>query len=502
MQHEPALKTDVVAEPGSDPSVVSPAVPVSPPAARHSSPRGAAIKWGIGGGVLLLLAGFGIPAVYHALNTVSTDDAYVNSHVTLVAPRVSGQVTKVLVDDNNRVRKGDLIVQIDREPYEVMLNIKQAALDVANADLLAARDQVWALVAQARSNRFKLQHAMEDVKNQIALLGANVATWDSKKATLKRAEADLERSKPLVAKGVISRQDFDKYEQDFAVAQAEVKQSLEQVHQVRVALGLPSQPKEGDSLSSVPEDLDQNFSSVRQAAGELLQSAAPLGIFPSSYDATPKQIVDEFYQRDPEGNVDRIYAKLTKEAPIVKQAEAKVMQAERDLDQAKLNLRYCDVFAEIDGVVTRRNVNPGNNVQAGQALMAIRSLTEVWIDANFKETQLGRLRIGQRVDLKVDMYGHHENFAGRITGFTMGTGSTLALLPAQNATGNFIKVVQRLPVRIEPVDYDPDKHPLFVGLSVEPHVYINEKPSGPDAGKVLQPHLFPATHEQPSGTTP
>jgi multidrug resistance efflux pump len=115
---------------------------------------------------------------------------------------------------------------------------------------------------------------------------------------------------------------------------------------------------------------------------------------------------------------------------------------------AELDLRYCDIVAEIDGVVTRRNVNPGNDVQVGQSLMAIRSLGEIWVDANFKETQLRDLRIGQAVDLYVDMYGDRRAFKGRVVGFTMGTGSTLALLPPQNATGNFVKVVQRLPVRI------------------------------------------------------
>ncbi|WP_202799917.1 HlyD family secretion protein [Schlesneria paludicola] len=433
---------------------------------------------------------FVTPIVLFALSTVSTDDAYVNSHVTFVAPRVSGQVSKVLVDDNNRVRKGDLIVQLDREPYEVQLKIKQAAVDLAMAQLLVARNQVNGIVAQARSNRFKLDHAIEDVHNQIALLSANVATWESKKATLVRAQADLERNKPLVEKGVLTRQELDKYEEAFRVGEAAVKQALEQVYQVRVALGLPAQPADGSDLTIVPPDLDQTFSSVRQAVGDLLQSFAPLGVLPPSYSSTPKEIVAAFKTRDSEGNVDRIYSELVKTAPIIKQAEATLAQAERDLDQVKLNLRYCNVYAEIDGVVTRRNVNPGNNVQSGQALMAIRSLTEVWIDANFKETQLARLRIGQRVDLEVDMYGHRRKFNGRISGFTMGTGSTLSLLPAQNATGNFIKVVQRLPVRIEPVNYEPDQDPLFVGLSVTPMVYIHEPPTGPDAGKVLQPNFF------------
>jgi membrane fusion protein (multidrug efflux system) len=123
--------------------------------------------------------------------------------------------------------------------------------------------------------------------------------------------------------------------------------------------------------------------------------------------------------------------------------------------------------------------------------MAVRSVREIWIDANFKETQLADLRIGQRVVCEVDMYGGRREYEGRITGFTMGTGQTLSLLPPQNATGNFVKIVQRLPVRIELTDYDPDKAPLFVGLSVEPHVYIKESPKGPNAGAVLQPVASP-----------
>ncbi len=140
--------------------------------------------------------------------------------------------------------------------------------------------------------------------------------------------------------------------------------------------------------------------------------------------------------------------------------------------------------------MTRRNVNPGNYVQVGQSLMAVRSLTEIWIDCNFKETQLADLRIGQRVKLEVDMYGSRREFEGRITGFTMGTGQTLSLLPPQNATGNFVKIVQRLPVRVELTDYHPEKTPLFVGLSVMPYVYFKEPPKGPHAGEFLQPYLF------------
>jgi membrane fusion protein (multidrug efflux system) len=226
---------------------------------------------------------------------------------------------------------------------------------------------------------------------------------------------------------------------------------------------------------------------VKEAQGKLIQVASQLGVVVGSYDSSPEQMLAEFYQRDPEGNIDRIYEQLLRDAPAVKQAEAKLAAAERSLDHAQLQLRYCDVVAEIDGVVTRRNVNPGNNVVTGQALLAVRSLTEIWVDANFKETQLSALRIGQPVDLDVDMYGSRQRFHGRISGFTMGTGSTLALLPAENATGNFVKVVQRLPVRIDLVDYDPDATPLFIGLSVTPHVRVHEEPSGPYAGHVLQP---------------
>jgi len=194
----------------------------------------------------------------------------------------------------------------------------------------------------------------------------------------------------------------------------------------------------------------------------------------------------EFYKRDPSGNIDTIFAQLLKDAPDVKQAEAKLSEAEANLEQAELKLSYCAVVADIDGVITRRNVNPGDQVLAGQQLMALRSLTDIWVDANFKETQLAKLRIGQPVDLEVDMYGSRRHFRGRISGFTMGTGSTLALLPAENATGNFVKVVQRLPVRIDLEGYDPDKDTLFIGTSVVPYVYINKRPTGPNAGKFLQ----------------
>jgi membrane fusion protein (multidrug efflux system) len=253
------------------------------------------------------------------------------------------------------------------------------------------------------------------------------------------------------------------------------------VYQIRGSLGLP--PKtEADDLGQVPADLDETFSSVLQAQAQLSASAAQLGVV-HSFDPGPKAMLDQFANL---GDIDKTFAQFAVDAPAVKQAGAKLEAARRDLAQAELNLRYCDIIADIDGVVTRRNVNPGNFVQVGQNLMAIRSLNEIWVDANFKETQLRDLRIGQPVELYVDMYGGRHTFLGRISGFTEGTGSTLALLPAENATGNFVKVVQRLPVRIDLVDYNPDQMPLFVGTSVVPYVYINKPPTGPNAGKYLQ----------------
>jgi membrane fusion protein, multidrug efflux system len=464
-----------------------PSEPSTPSGQKPTSKRrlmmGAAAALG-----LAILAVFGIPWIKLMLTTVSTDDAYVNGHVTFVAARVPGQVSRVLVDDNNRVHKGDLLVELDREPYEDAVAVKKAAVDIAKANLDSAKASVRSIEAKARSQRWELQHAMEDVENQIALLHAKVAALDKTKATLTLAEAEFERAKVLVGKGYTSREEYDRREAALSVARAGVAQALDDVHQIRVSLGLPMESENGGDLGHVPPDLGQTFSSVRQAQADLIQSAAELGVI-HSYNQSPQQMLDQFERLDPQGNVDVILARLIPGAPAVKQAEAKLESAERALDEAELNLRYCDITAEIDGVITRRNVNPGNNVVVGQGLMAIRSLREIWVDANFKETQLAALRIGQPVDLYVDMYGGRHVFHGRIAGFTMGTGSTLALLPPENATGNFVKVVQRLPVRIELQGYDPNKEPLFVGLSVVPYVYINKPATGPDAGKVLQAYM-------------
>jgi membrane fusion protein (multidrug efflux system) len=456
-----------------------------PPEARKATRKRALLFGVLGVAVVAVLLVFGIPWVEEMLNTVSTDDAFVNGHVTFVAPRVAGQISRVLVDDNNRVHKGDLLAQLDKEPYRVAVSEKQAAVDTAKADLQAATAAVRAIEAQARSQRWKLQRAVQDVDSQVALLHARVAAVDKSKAALALAQADFDRARQLVARADVPRAVYDQRQAELTTAGAELTQALAEVYQIRVSLGLSAQPDGGGDLGQVPPDLDETFSSVLQAQAGLIQSAAQLGVV-HSFDQSPKSMLEEFEKL---GDIDRTFAQFTANAPGVKQAEAKLEAARRDLEQAELDLRYCDITADIDGVVTRRNVNPGNYVQVGQNLMAVRSLDEIWVDANFKETQLRDLRIGQSVDLYVDMYGGKHVFKGRVAGFTMGTGSTLALLPPQNATGNFVKVVQRLPVRIDLVDYNANQTPLFIGTSVAPYVYINKPPTGPDAGKFLQAHV-------------
>ena len=478
-------------------SLDKPSVP-EPAAEPKSKPAHRRRRWRLLVGVIVAVALIfvGIPRIIHALNTVSTDDAYVNSHVTFVAPRVIGQVARVLVDDNYRVKTGDVLVELDPEPYQVQVAINQAEVNVAEANLVVAQANVKGLLGQLRSQRYGLQTAIEQVDNNIALIRARVATWEQNKATLVFAQAEFDRAERLLETKVISKEEYDQKREALDVAKASVLQSLESVHQARANLGLPVEPPNAANLADVPADLDQTFSSVIQAQGNLIQTAAQLGYVPSNYRQSPKRMLDDFYRRDAGGDLDRIFADLVANAPGIKQARENLLQAQRNLDLAKLNLRYCTVVAETDGVVTRRNVNPGNNVQVGQSLMAIRSLREIWVDANFEETQLRNLRIGQHVDLELDMYGGKHTFEGRISGFTMGTGSTLALLPAQNATGNFVKVVQRLPVRIDVTNYDPDKLPLFVGLSVTPTVDLRTAPTGPNAGRFLQEDTKPASAEK------
>jgi len=347
---DPSIRRD--ATPGVEggvavehPTKSAPPAPVTPPNQRHRWKQRSAI------GVLavLVLIGiwkFGVPWIELTLNTVSTDDAYVNGHVTFVAPRVSGQIDRVLVDDNNRVHKGDVLAQLDPEPYKVAVAEKQAAVETAKADLLVATAAVRGLEAQARSQYWQLQNAMEDVDNRVALLHARVAALDKSNAALKLARVEFGRAEQLLPSQTISRQEYDRRQAVQSESQAEVTQATAEVHQIRVSLGLPAQPDSGD-LGEVPPDLDQTFSSVRDAQAALIRTAAQLGVG-HSYEQLPKQMLQQFENLN-QGDVDRTLAELTPNVPAVKQAQAKLDVASRDLDQAELNLRYCDIVSDIDG---------------------------------------------------------------------------------------------------------------------------------------------------------
>ena len=334
----------------------------TPLESRHVPRKGRKDSWKrellagvLGVAVLAVLLVFGIPWVEEMLNTVSTDDAFVNGHVTFVAPRVAGQISQVLVDDNNRVHKGDLLAELDKEPYRVAVSGKQAEVDIAKANLQAAIAAVRAIEAQARSRRWNLQRAVQDVDNQVALLHARVAVVDKSKAALALAQVEFDMVQQLVAKGAVSREVYDQRQAELTTARAGLAQTLAEVYQIRVSLGLPAQPDGGD-LGQVPPDLDETFASVLEAQAELIQSAAQLGVL-HSFDQSPKAMLDQFEKL---GDINSTFAQLTANAPAVKQAEAKLEAATRDLVQAELNLRYCDITADIDGVITRRNVNPGN----------------------------------------------------------------------------------------------------------------------------------------------
>jgi membrane fusion protein (multidrug efflux system) len=472
--------------------VFRPQAPVTTPAVNRYR------KWILIAGISVAVVAAGyflVPQLKTALNTVSTDDAYVNGNVTYVAPRVPGTVVTVLVDDNQRVKKGDVLVQLDKEPYQVQVALKRAAVRVAEANVVAAEAKARGLEALLGAQRWKLQSASEEVDARVAQLRSQLAALRTQEATLEVARADFKRAQELIPKLAISREEYDHRGQQLRVATATVTQAQEAIVQTRVSLGLSPQSEKGKGLADVPPDLNQTYSGVRANLAECLQTWTELGKPLATTDLTPNKALEEARRLDSSGNIDKVLHDLIPNVPDVLQAKAQLEQARHDLEQAELNLRYCTVTSDIDGVVTGKNVNPGNNVQIGQSLMNVRSITEIWVDANFKETQLADLRIGQRVRCEVDMYGSRRQFEGRISGFTMGTGQTLSLLPPQNATGNFVKIVQRLPVKIDLTDYDPDKAPLFVGASVTPYVYFKEPVTGPNAGSILRPLV--ASNKEP-----
>ena len=284
----------------------------------------------VGALVIVAVLWVGTPRVITAFKTVSTDDAYVNGHVTFVAPRVPGHVMRVFVDDNNRVHKGDILVQLDKEPYQVKVDIAQAEVGVAQSDLLAARAKDESLAGLAHSQRFDLAHAIEDLKDQVAELHASVAALQAANATVIKTQADFERARALFETQVISRNEFDAFQESYSVAEAQQAKAQQDVYRIRAELGLPP-PTKGEDLAKVPPNLDQTFSEVKAAQARLQQTAAQIGIAPT-FTQSPDQMLADFYKRDPTGNIDTIIAQVLKAAPDVVQAGAKLTAARANFE--------------------------------------------------------------------------------------------------------------------------------------------------------------------------
>jgi membrane fusion protein (multidrug efflux system) len=328
----------------------------------------------IGGGIGLVLAV--VIVIYYLINVApyeDTDDAFIDGYVPLIAPRVSGPVVKLLIVDNEEVKAGDDLVEIDPRDY-------QASLAKAQADLAAARSQLDSAQAQEEVSESKV------VQAQAAVVSAE--------AQNDRANADLKRYQSVESRAV-SKTDFDQ-------TQAEARSAV--------------------------ADLDAARSQVKSAEADVALSKAG-----------------------------------------VETANATIQQAQAKLDQAQLNLSYTKIVAPFDGRITARTVQLGNYVSPGQALFALVP-RDVWVTANFKETQLADMRPGQPVEVHVDAYGR--TFKAKVDSLQDGSGARFSLLPPENAVGNYVKVVQRVPVKIVFDEDLPTNLDIAPGMSVEPKVKV------------------------------
>lgn len=363
---------------------------------------------------------------WHSSFSEDTDDAQISGHLIQVSSRINGHVQKIYVTENQVVKAGDLIAELDPKDFEVAVENAEAALATADANAAAANVNVPITSANTGSN-LQSAHAdvsgshasVEQAQKQLAAAHARVA---QARANYTKAQSDLERYKPLVAKDVISKQQFDA-----AVASADATRA---------------------SLADAQASEQAAQDGIRVAGERALQSQAML-----RYAQTAPQ-------------------QVAAQSARAKAALAQVKQAQASLDQAKLNLGYTKIYAATDGIITRKSVEINQNISAGQNLLTLVSLDDIWVTANFKETQLRHMAAGQSVEIAVDSTG--KKYHGRVTQIGGATGSVLSLFPPENATGNYVKVVQRLPVRIDFTDLkqeDP-KHALRPGLSVEPEVRV------------------------------
>jgi membrane fusion protein (multidrug efflux system) len=378
--------------------------------------------------VLLVVVLVSVGLWWRSTFTEDTDDAQVNGHLIQVSARVGGQVSKVSVDENQVVKAGDVIAELDPRDYQVAVENAEAALASAEANAAAANVNVPITTANTGSS---LTSAGADVSGTTAgieqaqkQLEAAHARVVQAQANSTKAQADLTRYKPLVEKDVISKQQYDA-----AVAAA-------------------------DASKAAVADAKAN------------EQAASDGIKVARERQTGAQAQLKFAQTGPQ--------QVAAQSARAKQALAQVQQAQAQLDQAKLNLSYTKIVAPTAGIITRKSVEINQNVGPGQNLTTLVSLEGLWITANFKETQLLHMSAGQPVAIEVDATG--KTYHGKVTQIGGATGSVLSLFPPENATGNYVKVVQRVPVRIDFADLngeDPN-HSLRPGLSVEPKVRVKQ----------------------------
>ncbi len=374
---------------------------------------------------LIVLVGVGI-VYYRSTLTEDTDDAQINGHLIQVSSRIGGQVLKVNVAENQLVSKGTVIAELDPRDYQVARDNAAAALASAEAALAAAEVNVPITVASTGST---LTSAQADVSGTQSGIVQAERQLESAKARVAeaaanntKAQADLERYRPLVAKDVISKQQFDA-----ATAAADsAKAALAEAQASQAAA------EQGVKIS-------RDRQSQAQASYKSAQTA-------------PQQVAAQNAR--------------------AMQAKAQVAAAKAQLDQANLNLSYTQIVAPTDGIVTRKSLEVDQNISVGQNLLTLVSLDDLWVTANFKETQLKSIHPGQSVEIAVDATG--KKYAGKVTQVGGATGSVLSLFPPENATGNYVKVVQRVPVRIDftALATEDKDHQLRPGLSVEPAVSL------------------------------
>ena len=408
--------------------------------AASSSFTGSGRVRGIAGGLLVLAVAAGL-WLWTTRNRESTDDAQVEAHVSTIASRVGGVIAKVAVNDNQQVDAGTVLIEIDPRDFQVAVDKARAELADAEASAVAAQSNIPITSATATSGVSNAQGSIDQARGAADAADKEVeaakARLNTGQARLREAEAnatkasrDVERLRGLLAKDEVSQQQFDAAVAADAAQRAAVDSARSQI-------------VESEAGIRVAESRLIQSRGVEQQAQASLRSA----------QTAPEQIA------------------VMKARAAAAQAHAE--QARAVLAQAELNLQYTTIKAPARGVVSKKGVNPGQVVQACQPLVALVQSDDVWILANFKETQLTDIRAGQRVRVKVDAYGGR-TFNGRVDSISPATGARFSLLPPENATGNFVKVVQRVPVKIvlEP-GQDPE-HLLRPGLSVVPTIFTDK----------------------------